>query len=111
MPSNKDRLYVALYARGGAPTMPGKEDTYHWTLIIGPKIKTQGKMGVQYHAKEKPKVGGGSRWLRGARLEADGTALGTSVIDWETVRNESMTYCQRKKVKPQHRTWSSARRS
>jgi hypothetical protein len=27
MPSNKDRLYVALYARGGAPTMPGKEDT------------------------------------------------------------------------------------
>lgn len=24
---NKDRLYIALYARGGAPTMPGKEDT------------------------------------------------------------------------------------
>ncbi|GFF60315.1 hypothetical protein IFM51744_10270 [Aspergillus udagawae] len=27
MPSNKDHLYVALYARGGNPTMPGKEDT------------------------------------------------------------------------------------
>jgi hypothetical protein len=28
MPSNKDRLYVALYARGGAAKMPGGEDTY-----------------------------------------------------------------------------------
>lgn len=27
MPSEKDRLYVALYARGVAPTMPGLEDT------------------------------------------------------------------------------------
>lgn len=26
MPSNKDRLYVALYARGGEPKMPKKED-------------------------------------------------------------------------------------
>jgi len=26
MPSNKNRLYVALYARGGARTMPGLED-------------------------------------------------------------------------------------
>ncbi|KAE8149261.1 hypothetical protein BDV25DRAFT_4511 [Aspergillus avenaceus] len=154
MPSNKDRLYVALYARGGAPTMPGKEDTYHWALIIGPKIETQGKMGVRYHAKERPKVGGGSEWFFEERecpltatsmllvrvmigkvedgnrlvqtlrttpirqnqvgwncvawvrealekLKADGRSLGTSVIDWETVRNESMSYCQRKK--DQHR--------
>lgn len=28
MPSNKDRLYVALYAHGGKPTMLGKEDTW-----------------------------------------------------------------------------------
>ena len=28
MPSNKDRLYVALYARGGTALMSGKEDTY-----------------------------------------------------------------------------------
>lgn len=27
MPSCKDRLHVALYARGGNPTVPGKEDT------------------------------------------------------------------------------------
>lgn len=28
MPSNKDRLYVALYARGGSATMPDGEDKY-----------------------------------------------------------------------------------
>jgi hypothetical protein len=28
MPSDKDRLYVTLYARGGAPKMPGLEDTH-----------------------------------------------------------------------------------
>lgn len=27
MPSDKDRLYVALYARGGRAVMPGLEDT------------------------------------------------------------------------------------
>ena len=27
MPFNKDRLHVALYARGGGPTMPTLEDT------------------------------------------------------------------------------------
>jgi hypothetical protein len=26
MPSNKDRLYIALYARAGAAAMPGGED-------------------------------------------------------------------------------------
>lgn len=28
MPSNKDRLYLALYARGGAAKMQEGEDTY-----------------------------------------------------------------------------------
>jgi hypothetical protein len=28
MPSNKDRLYIALHVRGGAPIMLEKEDTY-----------------------------------------------------------------------------------
>ena len=28
MPSNKDRRYVALYARGGTALISGKEDTY-----------------------------------------------------------------------------------
>lgn len=36
---------------------------YHWALIIGPKIETQGKMGVQHHVKERPKMGGDSKWL------------------------------------------------
>jgi hypothetical protein len=27
MPSNKERLYITLYARSGAPKMPGLEDT------------------------------------------------------------------------------------
>ncbi|KAJ0414784.1 hypothetical protein BJY00DRAFT_305322 [Aspergillus carlsbadensis] len=60
MPSNKDRLYVALYARGGQARMPGKEDTYHWAFIIGPKVEPQGGTGVRYHAKERPTLGGGS---------------------------------------------------
>jgi hypothetical protein len=28
MPSNKDRLYIALHVRGGAPIMLEKEDKY-----------------------------------------------------------------------------------
>ncbi|KAI5800041.1 hypothetical protein EDC01DRAFT_648706 [Geopyxis carbonaria] len=56
MPSKKDRLYVALYARGGSAKMPGKEDTYHWALIVGPKVEVDrsGAMvtGTRYHAKE-----------------------------------------------------------
>jgi hypothetical protein len=28
MPSNKDRLYLALYARTGTAKMAGKEDTF-----------------------------------------------------------------------------------
>ncbi|GKZ29987.1 hypothetical protein AbraIFM66950_007416 [Aspergillus brasiliensis] len=42
--------------------MPGKEDTYHWALIVGPKIEGQDKTGVRYHAKEKPRAGG-SEWV------------------------------------------------
>ncbi|KAL2828457.1 hypothetical protein BDW59DRAFT_178837 [Aspergillus cavernicola] len=41
MPSNKDRLYVALYAREEEPSMPGDEDTYHWAFIIGPKMRAR----------------------------------------------------------------------
>ncbi|KAL6228699.1 hypothetical protein BDW75DRAFT_250907 [Aspergillus navahoensis] len=148
MSSNKDRLYVALYVRRGDPIMPGKEDTYHWALIIGPKNEAQGKTGVRYHAREIQKVDGGSAWFFEEReclltptsmlrvrvmvskvadgnrlaqilrkipirqnlqgwncvawvkealesLNADGTALCTTV-DWETVRTETMEYCQKK---------------
>jgi hypothetical protein len=38
-------------------------------------------------------------WVKEALegLKADGRALGTSMIDWDRVRNESMGYCQKKK--------------
>lgn len=29
------------------------EDTYHWALMIGPKVEKPEKEGVRYHAKEK----------------------------------------------------------
>ncbi|POR35771.1 Uncharacterized protein TPAR_04048 [Tolypocladium paradoxum] len=53
MPSNKDRLYLALYARGGAPQMPGLEDSYHWAFVTGPKVEPKsGGQGTRFHAKE-----------------------------------------------------------
>ncbi|KAJ5189668.1 hypothetical protein N7491_008287 [Penicillium cf. griseofulvum] len=122
MPPNKDRLYVALYARGGNPTMPGKEDTYHWALIVGPKVEEEDSMGFRYHAKERRETDGSSKWFFEERecaliptswncvfwvkealevIKVDPKALGTSVVGWERVRNEAMAYCQRKK--DQHR--------
>ncbi|KAG2415380.1 hypothetical protein HFD88_006571 [Aspergillus terreus] len=134
--------------------MPGKEDTYHWALIVGPKTETDGSTGVRYHAKEWPRPEGGSTWLfeeRSSRLlpssmilvrimvgkvidrnrlveslrirpirqgepgwncvswvkealealETDKNALGSSVLEWDKIRNTAMEYCQRKKG--QHR--------
>ncbi|KAL4768261.1 hypothetical protein BDW60DRAFT_219871 [Aspergillus nidulans var. acristatus] len=134
MPSNKDRLYVALYARGGNPTMPGKEDTYHWALL--PRLG--GGSEWFFEERECPlaptsmllvrimvgKIADGNRlveilrntpirqgqpgwncvfWVKEAldKLKVESKALGTSVVEWEKVRNEAMNYCQRKK--DQHR--------
>jgi len=58
-PSNKPRLYVALYARGGEP------DTYHWALISGPKVEHEGSVGKRYHARQRDHMENGqlrSRW-------------------------------------------------
>ncbi|RAH67819.1 uncharacterized protein BO66DRAFT_456579 [Aspergillus aculeatinus CBS 121060] len=63
MPSNKDHLYVALYVRGGKARMPGKEDTYHWAVHIGPKSPTEQRLGVRYHAKERLTVEGKSEFI------------------------------------------------
>jgi hypothetical protein len=68
MPSGKDRLYIALYARSGALKMPGGEDKwvsprsrhrlklnfnrYHWSFIISPKSESKGATGRRCHAKE-----------------------------------------------------------
>ena len=35
--SNKDRVYVALYARGGQDP-----NTYHWAIVVGPKEEVEG---------------------------------------------------------------------
>ncbi|RAK78847.1 uncharacterized protein BO72DRAFT_476338 [Aspergillus fijiensis CBS 313.89] len=63
VPSNKDRLYVALYARGGKARMPGKEDTYHWAVHTGPKSPTEQRLGVRYHTKERLTVEGKSEFI------------------------------------------------
>ncbi|KAI5923093.1 hypothetical protein F4810DRAFT_720503 [Camillea tinctor] len=61
MRSNKDRLYIALYARGGTAKMPGQEDKYHWAFIIGPKVEPrEGGQGVRFHAMESLTSGGES---------------------------------------------------
>ncbi|KAL5342494.1 hypothetical protein BJX70DRAFT_394711 [Aspergillus crustosus] len=64
MPSNKDRLYIVLYTResGGNPTMPGKEDTYHWALLVGPKLETTYPSGILLHTQETPLPTGHSTW-------------------------------------------------
>lgn len=71
---NKDYLYVALYARGGPPKMPGLEDTfvprafklnppvpnpwilrffrYHWALLAGPRQEGNDSHGRRFHVKE-----------------------------------------------------------
>jgi len=77
MPSDKDRLYVALYAREGAARISGGEDKlvdtrmhmlngnmihvtdgdsrrYYWAFIIGPKAEDAGSRGKRVHAKERP---------------------------------------------------------
>ncbi|KAL8948054.1 MAG: hypothetical protein Q9222_005721 [Ikaeria aurantiellina] len=49
MPSDKDRLYVGLYARGGtAKREPGSDDTYHWALLTGPKADASMSKGMRY---------------------------------------------------------------
>ncbi|KAH8723970.1 hypothetical protein GQ44DRAFT_655675, partial [Phaeosphaeriaceae sp. PMI808] len=63
MPSDKDRLYVALYARGGKPKMSTLEDTYHWALIIGPKNESIEGRGWRFHVKEGLKPDGTLGWL------------------------------------------------
>ncbi|KAJ5720913.1 uncharacterized protein N7483_008847 [Penicillium malachiteum] len=70
MPSNKDRLYAALYVEAKPPCQARKTRElimqkivrYHWALIVGPKVEADDGMGVRYHAKERPKFGGGSEW-------------------------------------------------
>jgi len=55
MPSNKPRLYVALYISG---VINNEERKYHWAFIIGPKVETEPEVpGMRYHVKNAPVVG------------------------------------------------------
>ncbi|MCJ1437621.1 hypothetical protein MMC27_007008 [Xylographa pallens] len=148
MPSDKGRLYIALYARGGKPTMPGEEDRYHWALIFGPKDEKAGMQGVRYHAINRTDgwifeersasleatnmllvrviIGKvvdtqGLRrvmhniqvqnnnpawncvaWIKDALVKlAEGNIMGTSQLDWQTVRDTALRYIEEKRA--QHR--------
>ncbi|KAL8923767.1 MAG: hypothetical protein Q9208_004415 [Pyrenodesmia sp. 3 TL-2023] len=147
MPSDKDRLYIALYARGGsANRQPGSDERYHWALLVGPKSDEEAARGTRYHAKNPldgkwtyeerdiftarsimllvrivvgkvtsndrlqaalrsvPIVQGDESWncvawVRQAleAVKADGKAVGTSQLEWETVRRAALDYVQGKK--------------
>ena len=86
MAPNKDRVYIALYVRGGAPEMQGNEDTYVTIIglpyivgsrgyrgdgslmrtldqvslghLVGPKLEDDGR----YHAKERV-APSGTQWF------------------------------------------------
>ena len=62
MPSDKLRLHVALYARGGRT--PGGSDpaTYHWALVVGPKTERPDDFGMRYHAKDRTSATGAKEW-------------------------------------------------
>ncbi|TKA64549.1 hypothetical protein B0A49_09935 [Cryomyces minteri] len=130
--------------------MPGKEDTYHWALIVGPKDEKETSRGYRIHVKDTSlssqekvwvleeressmqatgqllirvlvaKITDRDRLLRSLRtvpivkgdaswncvswvkealgiLREDGKAIGTSKLDWQTVRDTAMAYCQRKR--------------
>ncbi|KAF3893290.1 DNAJ domain containing protein [Trichophyton interdigitale] len=157
---NKYRLYVVLYVRGGSPTMPGKEDTYHWAFLVGPKVEGKGSRGIRYQVKQRQQLGGGLEWEFEERecpltptnmllvrviigkildrdrlaeimrntpvresqpgwncvvwvkealesLANDPKALGTSVTEWDRVRNAAMEYCQQKKDQHRFNAWSN----
>ena len=46
--SNKDRVYIALYARGGLDP-----NSYHWAIIVGPKNEVEGERGTRYHVRNR----------------------------------------------------------
>ncbi|KAG6038541.1 hypothetical protein E4U41_004109 [Claviceps citrina] len=86
MSCNKTRLYIGLYVRGGSPKMAGKEDTYHWALLSGPKREPKsGHQHTMYHVKAKlviegePKVAR-SEWEYSAECDRTSMLLARIVI-------------------------------
>ncbi|KAL8970776.1 MAG: hypothetical protein Q9197_003631 [Variospora fuerteventurae] len=151
MPSDKDRLYVALYVRGGGSRRePDADEQFHWGLLVGPKSDHHSEKGWRFHVKNTmtaievsdwvfdereigmartasllvrvvvakvtsmarlqaalhgvPLVQGDPSWnciswVRNAleAVRADGQAVGTSQLDWETVRRTAKEYVREKK--------------
>ena len=59
MPSNKDRLHVALYVRGGGHDARS-EDKYHWALLVTPKKESAktSPAGMRHHVINTQPVDG-----------------------------------------------------
>lgn len=50
--SNKPRLYLALYARGGGSSTfhsSSNCDSFHWALVVGPQSSSRKDPGTRYH--------------------------------------------------------------
>ncbi|KAF2241399.1 hypothetical protein BU26DRAFT_511493 [Trematosphaeria pertusa] len=57
MPSNKKRLYIALYPSG---VVDNEERKYHWAFILGPKDEKDDNVpGIRFHVKNTP----GGAWV------------------------------------------------
>ncbi|KAF2762284.1 hypothetical protein EJ05DRAFT_497145 [Pseudovirgaria hyperparasitica] len=80
MPSDKKRLYIALYARGGTPQMPRGEDKYHWAFIIGPKVETDTTKGRRCHVKESVQFIEGTPYTTWAFEDREISTMPTAMI-------------------------------
>ncbi len=46
--SKKDRVYIAIYARGGLDP-----NAYHWAIIVGPKNEVEHGRGIRYRVRQR----------------------------------------------------------
>ena len=123
--------------------------SYHWAIIVGPKVEHEQDFGMRYHAQQQMTTVG-EKWELGERritlmpsrmilvriligkvedkerlvniirntpirhdqagwncvswvsevlqrLKADAKAMGTSILEWQQVRDQAMIYCQKKR--------------
>ncbi|OJD16032.1 hypothetical protein AJ78_03785 [Emergomyces pasteurianus Ep9510] len=91
--ANKDRVYVALYGRGGLDP-----NTYHWAIIIGPEEEVEEGIGHRYHVKQQfdPTSPTQSKDAVAA-LEADGRSLGTRFTNWQDIEQYAKDYIGQKR--------------
>ncbi|KAB8616630.1 hypothetical protein FH972_025965 [Carpinus fangiana] len=96
VPSNKERLYVSLFATGQRQGVP--ERVFHWALTTGPKVETEDSRGHRMHVKNemRPDGAGGfhQKWVY---QDIDVTVLATAqsiaricigkILDMDKVRD------------------------